>query len=87
MTTLTISLPDSLRQFIDQQVKTKGYGNTSEYLRTLVRQAQEAEAAKKLESLLIEGLESDGEDLEADAQFWSDLKAEAAGLLAKRKRR
>jgi len=87
VTTLTISLPDSLRQFIDQQVKTKGYGNTSEYLRTLVRQAQEAEAAKKLESLLIEGLESDGEDLEADAQFWSDLKAEAAGLLAKRKRR
>lgn len=87
MTTLTISLPDSLRQFIDQQVKTKGYGNTSEYLRTLVRDAQAAEAANRLEALLLEGLQSDGDDVEADAQFWTDLKAEAASLLAKRKKR
>lgn len=87
MTTLTISLPDSLRQFIDQQVKTKGYGNTSEYLRTLVRDAQAAEAVNRLEALLLEGLQSDGDDVEADAQFWTDLKAEAASLLAKRKKR
>ncbi len=37
MTTLTISLPESLRDFIERQVKTKGYGNTSEYLRSLLR--------------------------------------------------
>lgn len=86
MTTLTISLPESLRDFIERQVKTKGYGNTSEYVRSLVRDAQEAESNKRLEVLLMEGLES-GEDIEADQKFWSDLKMEAAALLAKRKER
>ncbi len=87
MPTLTISLPESLREFIDQQVQTKGYGNTSEYLRSLVRQDQEAEAKKRLELLLLEGLESGGEDIQADARFWSDLKSEAVELIGKRKKR
>lgn len=86
MTTMTISLPESLREFIYLQVKTKGYGNTSEYVRSLVRAAQEAEAEKRLEHLLLEGLESGGDDMEANAGFWGELKAEAAELLAKRKK-
>jgi antitoxin ParD1/3/4 len=87
MTTLTISLPDSLRDFIEQQVRTKGYGNTSEYVRGLLRNAQEAEWNKRLEALLLEGLESGGGDIDANQEFWSDLKAEATALLAKRKKR
>ncbi|MGH9672666.1 MAG: type II toxin-antitoxin system ParD family antitoxin [Bryobacteraceae bacterium] len=86
MTTLTISLPESLRHFIERQVKTKGYGNTSEYMRSLLRDAQEAESIKRLETLLLEGLESGGEDIKADRKFWSDLKAEASSLIAKRKK-
>jgi antitoxin ParD1/3/4 len=87
VTTLTISLPESLRDFIDRQVRTKGFGNTSEYVRSLIRDAQEAEANKRLEALLLEGLESGGEDLEADQAFWSELKGEAAALLSKRLKR
>jgi antitoxin ParD1/3/4 len=87
MPTLTISLPESLRDFIDRQVKTKGYGNTSEYLRSLLREAQEEEADKRLQSLLLEGLESGGEDLRVNEKFWSELKAEAAALIAKSKKR
>jgi antitoxin ParD1/3/4 len=87
MPTLTISLPESLRDFIDRQVKTKGYGNTSEYLRSLLREAQEEEADKRLQSLLLEGLESGGEDLRVNEKFWSELKAEAAALIAKGKKR
>ncbi len=30
MATLTISLPDSLKAFIDEQLATKGFGNVSE---------------------------------------------------------
>ncbi len=37
MTTVTISMPESLREFVETQVRTKGYGNVSEYFRTLVR--------------------------------------------------
>lgn len=55
-------------------------------MRSLVRAAQEAEAEKRLEQLLLEGLESGGDEVEANAQFWGELKAEATGLLAKRKK-
>jgi antitoxin ParD1/3/4 len=87
MTTLTISLPESLRDFIERQVKTKGYGNTSEYLRSLLRNAQEVESAKRLEGLLLEGLESGGEDINVDQKFWSALKAEATALIAKKRKK
>jgi len=56
MTTLTISLPDSLKEFIDREVQTKGYGNVSEYVRGLLRDAQNKEADARLEAMLIEGL-------------------------------
>jgi len=32
MATLTISLPESLKDFIDQELESKGFGNVSEYL-------------------------------------------------------
>jgi antitoxin ParD1/3/4 len=87
MTTLTISLPESMREFIEDQVQTKGYGNTSEYLRTLVRQAQTAEENRRLELLLLEGLDQGGSDLSVDGAFWEGLRAEAASLISKRKKR
>jgi antitoxin ParD1/3/4 len=87
MPTLTISLPESLRDFIDRQVKTKGYGNTTEYLRSLLREAQERRSRQAALEPLLEGLESVGEDLKVNEKFWSELKAEAAALIAKNKKR
>ncbi len=86
MTTVTISLPESLRTFIDEQLATKGYGNVSEYFRTLLRDAQEREEDARLEALLVEGLAS-GEDIPLTREFWKDLKSEAMGLAKKHQRR
>jgi len=87
MTTLTISLPESLREFIDQQVKTKGYGNVSEYVRGLLRDAQEEEEKKRLENLLLEGLETGGPDLEVNQAFWADVREATSEIIAKHKKR
>jgi antitoxin ParD1/3/4 len=84
MTTLTISLPDSLKEFIEREVHTKGYGNVSEYVRGLLREAQAKEADTRLETLLIEGL-SKGEDILLSPDFWNELKQDAAKILARRK--
>ncbi len=86
MTTVTISLPESLKTFIEEQIATKGYGNVSEYFRTLLREAQAKEEDAKLEALLIEGLTS-GEDIPLSREFWSELKAEAAELARKHKKK
>ena len=83
MTTVTISIPDPLKGFIQKQIKSKGFGNVSEYFRTLIRKAQEEEADAKLQALLLEGLNS-GEDTELTREFWKDLKSEATQLLKKR---
>ncbi len=86
MATITISLPDTLKSFVESQIETKGYGNVSEYFRSLLRDAQEKEKEARLEALLLEGLASGKGDV-PDAAFWADLKTEAAQLLATRSRK
>ena len=86
MTTVTISLPESLREFIEQEVQTKGYGNVSEYVRGLLRDAQQKEAAQRLEALLLEGLASGG-DIPVTPEFWKELKADARKVLARSQRK
>lgn len=41
MTTMNISLPDSLKDFVDEQVNQRGYGTSSEYVRELIRKEQD----------------------------------------------
>lgn len=85
MTTVTISMPDSLKEFIDHEVDTKGFGNVSEYIRALLREAQTKDSDTRLQALLLEGLTS-GEGIPATAEFWRQLKSDAANLLAAHKR-
>lgn len=82
MTTVTISLPESLKEFVDSQLAKRGYGNVSEYFRTLLREAQKAEADARLESLLLEGLAS-GDDVPVTPEFWKELRTEARQIAEK----
>jgi antitoxin ParD1/3/4 len=82
MPTVTISLPQSLKSFIDRQLVTKGYGNVSEYFRSLLRDAQQEEEDARLETLLLEGL-AGGRDIPITREFWKGLKAEARDIAAK----
>lgn len=81
MTTLTISLPDSLKAFIDSQLATKGFGNVSEYVRSLLRDAQTKEDDARLEALLLEGLAS--KRLPLDDAFWQRMEAKTEAILDK----
>ncbi len=87
MTTVTISLPDSLRTFIDEQLPTKGYGNVSEYFRSLLRDAKDREENAQVEALLVEGLATGGDDIPLSREFWNELRTEAMDLAKKHRRR
>lgn len=52
MSTMNISLPDSLKSFVDEQVSRRGYGTSSEYMRELIRTDQDR---LHLRSLLLDG--------------------------------
>lgn len=83
MTTLTISLPESLKAFVDAQLANKGFGNVSEYFRSLLREAQAKEESARLEALLLEGLASGRIPL--DAQFRERLEAKVEQVIDKHK--
>ena len=69
---MTISLPEPLKQFIEQQVSAGGYASAEEYIGALV----EAERARaRLEELIVEGLES-GPATEMTAEDWEDIRQE-----------
>lgn len=55
---MSFALPESMRDYIDKRVSTGSYGNTSEYIRDLVRRDQEDQARKRLRDLIEEGLAS-----------------------------
>ena len=55
MSTMNISLPDSLKAFVDEQVGQRGYGTSSEYVRELIRRDQDR---LRLRNLLLAGAES-----------------------------
>ncbi|HPF35612.1 MAG TPA: type II toxin-antitoxin system ParD family antitoxin [Candidatus Krumholzibacteria bacterium] len=73
MTSINISMPDQMREWVEAQVAAGRYGNTSEYFRHLIRKDQSEEAERRLESLLLEGLES-GEPLEITPEFWEEKR-------------
>jgi antitoxin ParD1/3/4 len=52
MSTMNISLPDTLKSFVDEQVAGRGYGTSSEYVRELIRNDQDRQ---RLRGLLLEG--------------------------------
>ena len=52
MSTMNISLPEALKDFVDQQVSSRGFGTSSEYVRELIRKDQER---LQLRGLLLAG--------------------------------
>lgn len=50
MTTVNIYVPDSMWDFINEQLAKGGYSTTSEHIRHLIRQEVEREAQARLET-------------------------------------
>lgn len=72
MSTMNISLPAPLKNFVDEHVAAAGYGTSSEYVRELIRRDQDR---LHLRGLIIEGASSSVTG-EADKQYFSDLRAD-----------
>lgn len=56
MSTMNISLPDSLKSFVDEQVSQRGFSTSSEYMRELIRKDQDR---TNLREMLLAGASSE----------------------------
>lgn len=70
MSTMNISLPETLKSFVDEQVASRGYGTSSEYVRELIRKDQDRQ---RLRRLLLDGAGS-APTSTADEAFFDDLR-------------
>jgi antitoxin ParD1/3/4 len=85
MTSLNISLPATLRQYVERQVEAGGYSTPSEYVRDLVRSDAKRRAEEKLGALLDEALST--ETMPADADYWKRGRKELAARLKQARKR
>ena len=70
MTTMNVSLPDALKAYVDEQVSSRGYGTSSEYVRELIRKDRETQ---RLRGLLLEGASS-APTGRADPRYFEGLR-------------
>ena len=70
MSTMHISLPDALRDFVNDQVNGHGYTTASEYVRALIRRDQDR---RHLRAWLLDGAAS-AQAVTADADHFDRLR-------------
>lgn len=81
MTTMNISLPEEMTAFIEARMSEEGYASASEYLRALIREAQQRQARRELEAKLLEALES-GPAEPMTREDWESIESDALKRLA-----
>lgn len=75
MDSLTITLPEPLRRYVEGRVEAGGFGTADHYFRDLVEQDRQKVEIDRLEALALEGLAS-GEPIEMNDAWWARKYAE-----------
>ncbi len=71
MTTMNISLPETLRSFVDSQVSEGDYTSSSEYVRDLLRKEQDR---VRLREMLLEGAASPLSETVWNAEYFEKMR-------------
>jgi antitoxin ParD1/3/4 len=66
MATMNISIPDPMKDWVQAQVETGAYANSSDYVRDLIRKDQENRNKQAIQKAITEGLESGMSDKSFD---------------------
>jgi antitoxin ParD1/3/4 len=73
--TMSIAMPEEMRAYVEERIRTGQFGNASEYFRHLVREDAKNAAEERLVALLLEGINS-GEPIPVDDKWWERRRQE-----------
>ncbi len=82
METMNIALPESMKHFVQERVTEGGYSSVSEYVRELIRADQKRKVEERIDTLLLEGVES-GQPIPVTEEYWDEKKRKLTERLAK----
>lgn len=82
---LNISLSDSLKQALEEEVVRGRHTSASAYVRRLIREDRKRRAREELEAKLLEGLK--GPATEMTPKDWADIRREVTKRLSARGKR
>ena len=85
MQTMNISLPDPMKQFVEDQVTAGAYSSASEYVRELVRADQKRHGKEQLEQVLLSAINS-GDPIEVTPEMINEVRKRLQDRAAQRKR-
>ena len=80
-TTLNVSLPEPLKEYVQERVSEGIYSNPSDYVRSLIRDDMRQSANRRLETLVLEGINS-GDPVALDGAEWESIEQEVQKRLA-----
>ncbi len=78
---LTVTLPDDVCEYVEELIADGQFATAEEYVSALLRAHRRAER-KRLEALLLEGLNSPSE--EATPEWWERLRADCKARRARK---
>ena len=86
MSTMNLTLPDSLRTFVESQATRKGYGSPNDYLEALIREDQRKAENDEIEGKLLEAIQG-APATPVTAETWETIKQEGLRRLEAMKAR
>lgn len=80
-TSMNVSLPDGLKEYVKERVAEGTYSTPSDFVRDLIRADMQRRGRQKLEQMLLEGIAS-GEAEEVTPEYLATLRSEAESIIA-----
>ncbi len=74
MAKFSITMPDDMGNYIHQEMKTRQFGNASEYFRHLVRQDQEREKKRSELKSMLDKAEASGISEKTAQDIWDEAE-------------
>lgn len=68
---MTISIPDSVKELVDQEVASGAFPTADDYVRSLIEADHKQKALDRLEAQLLEALDTPASDM--TQQDWDDI--------------
>jgi putative addiction module CopG family antidote len=78
-TSLHVSLPEDLEEFVRQEVAEGGYGTPDDFVRTVLRERREQKARRQIDDALLASLQTPSEAV--TPAYLASLRSEAQALI------